>query len=1002
MIWNIKQAALLLLILIAIRGTTMAQTQPAETAKNHWVDSVFQSLSAEQRIAQLIWINSAADKNISSQLKVAELIKKYNLGGVIFFTGNPGKQVELTNFYQASAQTPLFVAMDAEWGAGMRLHNVMPFPYNMMMGASHNPELIKQATTEMAKQMKRLGVQVSLGPVVDINTQPLNPIIGMRSFGESPKQVAACGIAYMQGLQENNILAIAKHFPGHGDTQSDSHLTLPLVPYSRERLDSVELYPFKELTQNGVAGVMSAHLNVPQLDSTKGIPSSLSAKILDGILRDEWNYHGLVITDAMNMAGAKSFGAPGEIEVLALKAGNDVVEFPEDVEQTIAGINKAIESGLLTQIEIDFKCRKVLAAKYDAGLNKLAPVSRVNLMEDLNTPQAELVKRKLIEASLTLLENQNDLIPLKRLDSLKIACLTVGETTETPFQSMLSEYTKTDNFFLPEQFTEEQLNAIKIKLQDYNLVIAGLHLYESKTRRSMQVGSLQKVRPQRPYGLTDETENLLNYLSNNKKSIVVFFSSPYALTEVRNFTPPAGLIMAYQNDSLVQELAAQQIFGGVGASGKLPITLGSYYKIGDGLNIDKAVRMKYTIPEEAGMNSTRLNLRIDSLVHDAIAKRATPGCSVLAAKDGKIIFRKTYGYHTYANRIPVLENDLYDLASVTKVSGALAAVLKLSDEGKINIDDKFSAYWPDWKNRLFHRSDKENLGWREILAHQAGLIPYLTYWEETAKDGQLKKRWYSVQKTDDYQLEVAPNLFLKNDFKKKIYKDIRKSKLNPPGKYVYSGLSFLLIPQITEDLSGQTYTDFLDANYYHLLGAYNITYNPLNKFPKSRIVPTEYDSYYRKQQIQGTVHDEAAAVFGGVAGNAGLFANANDLAKLIEMYMQMGTYGGEQYLSQATMKEFTRVQFPGNNNRRGLGFDKPLLNNSELSPEQSYPCPGASPESFGHSGFTGTFVWADPTYKLIYIFLSNRVYPTREGNMLGKLNVRTNILQAFYDEIKKK
>nr|WP_320000454.1 glycoside hydrolase family 3 N-terminal domain-containing protein [uncultured Draconibacterium sp.] len=1000
MIWNIKQAALLLLILIAIQRTAMAQTQPAETDKNHWVDSVFQSLSAEQRIAQLIWINSAADKNISSQLKVAELIKKYNLGGVIFFTGNPEKQVELTNFYQASAQTPLFVAMDAEWGAGMRLHNVMPFPYNMMMGASHNPKLIKQATTEMAKQMKRLGVQVSLGPVVDINTQPLNPIIGMRSFGESPKQVTACGIAYMQGLQENNILAIAKHFPGHGDTQSDSHHTLPLVPYSRERLDSVELYPFKELTQNGVAGVMSAHLNVPQLDSTKGIPSSLSAKILDGILRDEWNYHGLVITDAMNMAGAKSFGAPGEIEVLALKAGNDVVEFPADVEQTIAGIKKAIKSGLLTQDEIDFKCRKVLAAKYEAGLNKLAPVSRVNLMDDLNTPQAELVKRKLIETSLTLLENQNDLIPLKRLDTLKIACLTVGETTATPFQSMLSKYTKTDNFFLPEQFTEEQLNAVKIKLQDYNLVIADLHLYESKTRRSMQVGSLQNARAQRPYGLTDETENLLNYLSNNKKSIVVFFSSPYALTEVRNFTPPAGLIMAYQNDSLVQELAAQQIFGGIGASGKLPITLGSYYKIGDGLNINKAVRMKYTIPEEAGMNSTRLNHRIDSLVHDAIAKRATPGCSVLAAKDGKIIFQKTYGYHTYANRIPVLENDLYDLASVTKVSGALAAVLKLSDEGKINIDDKFSAYWPDWKNRLFHRSDKEDLGWREILAHQAGLIPYLTYWEETAKDGQLKKRWYSVQKTDDYQLEVAPNLFLKNDFKKKIYQDIRKSKLNPPGKYVYSGLSFLLIPQITKDLSGQTYTDFLDANYYHLLGAYNITYNPLNKFPKSRIVPTEYDSYYRKQQIKGTVHDEAAAVFGGVAGNAGLFANANDLAKLIEMYMQMGTYGGEQYLSQATMKEFTRVQFPGNNNRRGLGFDKPLLNNSELSPEQSYPCPGASPESFGHSGFTGTFVWADPTYKLIYIFLSNRVYPTREGNTLGKLNVRTNILQAFYDEIK--
>ncbi|WP_320112582.1 glycoside hydrolase family 3 N-terminal domain-containing protein [Draconibacterium orientale] len=1002
MIWNMKQTALLLLLFFVIGATAMAQTQPAETDKNHWVDSVFQTLSTEQRIAQLVWINTAADKNIASQLKVAGLIKKYNLGGVIFFTGDPVKQAELTNFYQASAQTPLFVAMDAEWGAAMRLPGVMPFPYNMMMGASHSPELIKQATTEMAKQMKRLGVQVSLGPVVDINTQPLNPIIGMRSFGESPKQVTACGIAYMQGLQENNILAIAKHFPGHGDTQTDSHLTLPLVPYTRERLDSVELYPFKELAKNGVAGVMSAHLNVPQLDSIKGIPSSLSTKILNGILRDEWNYQGLVITDAMNMAGAKSYGKPGEIEALALKAGNDVVEFPKDVEQTIAGIKKAIESGLLTQEEIDFKCRKVLAAKYDAGLNKLAPVSRINLMEDLNSAEAELVKRKLIEASLTLLENQNDIIPLKRLDTLKIACLTVGESTVTPFQAMLSKYTRTDNFFLPEQFTKEELNTVKAKLQDYNLVIAGLHLYESKTRRSMQVGSLQKAKPERPYGLSNETENLLHYLSNNKKSIVVFFSSPYALTEVRDFTPPAGLIMAYQKDSLVQELAAQQIFGGIGALGKLPVTLGNYYKMGDGLQISKPVRMKYTIPEEVGMNSTRLNHRIDSLVSDAIAKRATPGCSVLAAKDGKIVFRKTYGYHTYEERIPVSGNDLYDLASVTKVSGALAAVLKLSDEGKININDKFSAYWPDWKKRLFHSSDKEDLGWREILAHQAGLIPYINYWSETTKNGQLKKRWYSVQKTDDYQLEVAPNLFLENSFTKKIYKDIRKSKLNSPGKYVYSGLSFLLIPEITQNLSGQAYTDFLDANYYHSLGAYNITYNPLNKFPKSRIVPTEYDSYYRKQQVQGTVHDEAAAVFGGVAGNAGLFANANDLAKLIQMYLQMGTYGGEQYVSQSTMKEFTRVQFPENNNRRGLGFDKPLLNNNELSPEQSYPCPGASPESFGHSGFTGTFVWADPTYNLVYIFLSNRVYPTREGNMLGKLNVRTNILQAFYDEMKSK
>lgn len=997
---RIKKAVLLLFIFIVTWGTTFAQLRTDDQIEKSWVDSVFQSLTPEQRIAQLVWINTAANKDIASQLKVANLIKKYNLGGVIFFTGDAERQVELTNVYQASAQTPLLVAMDAEWGVGMRLPNVISFPYNMMMGASYNPELIKQTTAEMARQMKRLGVQVSLGPVVDINTQPLNPIIGMRSFGESPELVAECGLAYIQGLQENNIIAVAKHFPGHGDTQTDSHFTLPVVPYSSERLDSVELYPFEKLTKQGIAGVMTAHLYVPQLDNQKGIPSSLSSKIIDGILREKWDYQGLIVTDAMNMAGAQTFGKPGEIEVLALKAGNDVVEFPKDVEKAIEGIKKAVDSGVLSQEEIDIKCQRVLAAKYRAGLARITPVPLKNLMQDLNTPQAELVKRKMIEASLTLLENQNELIPLKGLDTLKVACLAVGRTMETPFQKMLSKYTQTDNFYLPEQFTATELEDIKTKLKDYNLVITGLHLYESKNRHSMQVGNTQKVKPLRSYGLTYETENLLDYLGNKNKSIVVFFSSPYALAEVSRFTPPAGLMMAYQNDSLVQELSAQLIFGGIGASGKLPVNIGNYYKMGDGLKIDHAVRLKYTIPEEVGMNSQRLTHRVDSIVYEAISKKATPGCSVLAAKDGKIIFSKTYGYHTYDKRTPVSEDDLYDLASVTKVSASLAAVLKLTDEGKIDLDKKFSDYWPDWKKGLFHPSNKENLGWREILAHQAGLIPYLNYWTETVKEGKLENRWYSFQKTDKYQLEVAPGLFLKNTFTKRIYRDIRKSELNPPGKYVYSGLAFLLIPQITKNITGQLFTEFLDKNFYHSLGAYNITYNPLDKFPKDRIVPTEYDSYYRKRQIQGTVHDEAAADFGGVSGNAGLFANANDLVKLVEMYMQMGTYGGVQYLKKETMEEFTQVQFPGNGNRRGLGFDKPLLNNKEVAPEQSYPCPGASPESFGHSGFTGTFIWADPTNRLTYIFLSNRVYPTREGNMLGKLNIRTNILQVFYDEIK--
>ncbi|RKD92205.1 glycoside hydrolase family 3 N-terminal domain-containing protein [Mangrovibacterium diazotrophicum] len=995
-----KKLIFLFGILFTLAGQCLAQFNTQNPEQEQWVDSVFQSLTPDQRIAQLIWINAYADDKVEAQMKVADLVKKYNLGGVIFFTGNPEKQVQLTNLYQSVAQTPLLIAMDAEWGVGMRLYGVTSFPYNMMMGASYDPELVEQATNQMAQQMKRLGVQVSFGPVADINTQPLNPIIGMRSFGESPKEVTELSLAYAKGLQKNGIIAVAKHFPGHGDTQADSHLTLPLVPYDRARLDSVELYPFKHMVEQGVTGIMSAHLHVPHLDDHDGIPSSLSPKVITGILRDEWSFDGLVVTDAMNMGGAKAFGEPGELEALALKAGNDVVEFPKDFVVALEGIKKALKEGKLTWAEIDEKCHRVLKAKYWAGLADYSPLSAKNLMADLNSPEVELAKRKMIEASITLLENKNEILPLQGLDTLTVACVAVGRTEETPFQKMLGKYTKTTNFFLPERFTAEQLAELKTRLKDYNLVVAGVHLYEAKRRHSMQVGNMQAVKPERPYGLTDETEALLEYLGTEKKAVEVFFSSPYALAEVKDFKAPAGLIMAYQNDTLVQELSAQLIFGGIGAKGKLPVSLGNYYRAGDGIQLDGVGRLKYTIAEEAGMSSARLSHRIDSIANDAIAQQATPGCSVFAVKDGKVIFSKTYGYHTFDKRIPVSEDDLYDLASVTKVSAATAAVLKLTDEGMIDLDDRFSDYWTDWRKGLFHRSNKEDLGWREILAHRSGLIPYIQYWKETMKDKeQLIEKWYMPQSEDGYSLEVAPGLFLKDKFKKTVYRDIRLSSINPPGKYVYSGITFLLIPELTEKLSGKSYVEFLDDNYYKPLGAYHVTYKPLEKYSKDQIIPTEYDSLYRKQLVQGTVHDEAAAVMGGVSGNAGLFANANDLAKMVQMYMQMGSYGGRQYLSEATMKEFTRYQFPEENNRRGLGFDKPLVNNKEVDAEDSYPCPGASPESFGHSGFTGTFIWADPKYKLVYVFLSNRVYPTRDNNLLGKLNVRTNILQVFYDEI---
>lgn len=989
-----------LILFLFLTQVSQAQVNLEKLLHHPWVDSVFNSLTTEQRVAQLVWIDVTAKNNLPKQLKDAELIKKYGFGGIIFFEGDPVVQANLTNFYRSISTTPPLAVMDAEWGIGMRLPGIMPFPYNMAMGATGDTSLVKDATKEMARQMKRIGINIALGPACDINTEPMNPIIGMRSFGESRDLVTKFSLAYMHGLQENGIMATAKHYPGHGDTQTDSHLMLPLLPYSRERLDSLELYPFRQLSKAGIGCIMTAHLHVPAIDSLKELPSSLSAKIVDQILHKEWMFKGLVITDAMNMQGAKGYEHPGRLEVLALKAGNDVVEYPADPELSVKAILEALKNKEITQTEIELKCRKVLAAKLWCGLNHWSKVDQNNLFSEVNTPFAELVKRRIIENSLTLLENKQGIIPVGHLESTRIAAVSVGSERITPFQKMLAKYTKIDFYQLKSDFDKSDRLALEKKLKEYDLVVAGIHsMYESKLRQSLQVGILQHERPLRPYGITAELDSLFAFLSDKQKTIAVIFANPYGLGEIKAPIHTDGLIMAYQNDSLVQELSAQLIFGGIGASGKLPVSVPGKFKAGDGLVIQQPIRLKYTLPEEAGIQSGRLYRQIDSIVDNALQKKAFPGCNVLVAKDGKVIFHKAYGYHGYDRVIPEKEEDLYDLASVTKITGGLPVWLKLYDEDKINPDEKVATYYPEWKNRLFHRSNKATITVRELLSHQSGLTPFVPFYKKTIEAGKISRDRYRFEPDPNHSLEVAKGLYLDNRFPDHVYKSIRKSALKSRGKYVYSDLPFVLTPKITSGISGNSFVEELDNNFYKPLGAYRITYNPLAKFMEDEIVPTEKDDYYRKQQLLGTVHDESSAVLGGISGNAGLFATANDLAKLYQMYLQMGTYGGRQYLKESTMKEFTRVQFPQNNNRRGLGFDKPLLNNAEVSEKDAYPIKAASPESFGHSGYTGTYVWIDPKFGLVYIFLSNRVFPTRENNKISELNVRTEIQRIIYSNL---
>ncbi len=586
--------------------------------------------------------------------------------------------------------------------------------------------------------------------------------------------------------------------------------------------------------------------------------------------------------------------------------------------------------------------------------------------------QEELSRRQAIEASLVLLENRQNRLPLDRLDTLKIAALSVGESPLPAFQRMLSRYTKVDPFHLPDSSDPEKIISLKKELSSYNLIIAGI------TEPS-------------------DIEPLYDYLTREKKSVLVLFAEASLLTKINLAEKPEALLLALQDGLLNQELSAQLIFGGIGTTGRLSGNIGEFYPAGSGISIEKPIRLKYTIPEELGLDGTRLSNGIDSIVNNALAKEAFPGCNVLVAKEGKVIFSKVYGYHTYDKIDPVREDDLYDLASVTKISGGLPGIMKLYDNGLIDPDEKVSVYFPEWRNRLFHRSDKEEITLRELLSHQSGLTPSIPFWKKTMKEGSLSPKYYSITKDNRYLLYVAPDIWLKSNFIDYINKEIRKSPLTTRGKYVYSDLPLLIASQIVTRITGIPFQEYVDQEFYQPLGATTVTYLPLNKFPRERIIPTENDQLYRKIQLQGSVHDESSATMGGLSGNAGLFASANDLAKLMQLYLQEGSYGGKQYLKKETVTEFTKVQFPQNGNRRGMGFDKPLLNNREVTPEESYPTKNASPESFGHSGYTGTFVWIDPKCQLVYIFLSNRVFPTRENNRISEMNVRTDILKILYE-----
>jgi beta-glucosidase-like glycosyl hydrolase/CubicO group peptidase (beta-lactamase class C family) len=943
-----------------------------DSQEARWVDSVFNSLNPAQRVGQLFMLRAHSDKDSAYEQNLENLIRKYQPGGLCFFQGTPERQAMLTTRYQmAHPRLPMIISMDAEWGLGMRLReSTISFPKQLTLGAIQDNKLIYNMGQEVARECRRLGVHMNFAPVADVNNNPENPVINDRSFGEDRINVAEKCYQYMLGMQEGGVLACAKHFPGHGDTDVDSHEELPVLTQDRHRLDSLELYPFQVLAKAGVSSIMVAHLNVPALDNRAKRPTTLSRPTVTGLLRENMHYDGLIVTDAMEMQGVTKYFKPGEAELEALKAGNDIILLPGNLPDAFKTILEAMQTGELNQQQVDASVKRVLRAKYRLGLMHRPAVDPFAIRADLNRPKAMLLKRQLLENALTLVRDDTGLAGFAQLDKLRIATVAIGDSAKTPFQTTCGWYGPMDHFQRPQDRPSEMDYGLLETLKAYDIVLVSIHGMKSKA-------AVQ-------YGVSNSALGFLQRLEKNGvRTGVVVFGNPYSL---KFFEKTPLLVCAYNDEPLTQELAAQALFGAVDFKGQLPVTAAPNAQFGQGIQKtypDK--RMAFDLPESVGLSSDTL-ATMDIIIQDMINTGAAPGCQVLVARNNRVVWYKAYGYQTYEQTTPVALDNLYDLASVTKITATTPAMMQLSEQGCINLQLPIGNYLPEAQG-----TNKENLTIAEMMAHHAGLISWIPFYESTlAQNGLPDQHIYHRQADADSPVPVAKDMYMVQDWVDTLWHTIFQSELRERRNYRYSDLGLYLSARVIEKQTGQTLDAYVDEAFYQPLGMATTTYNPWKRNWITRCVPTEEDRYFRQQRLQGYVHDMGAAMLGGVAGHAGVFSNANDLAKLFQMLLNGGHYAGRQYLSAETVRLFT-TRYP-RSSRRGLGFDMKDQDASH-NPNMSTL---AGPNTFGHLGFTGNAVWVDPESQLIFIFLSNRTYPTMRNNKLITMDYRIRLQDLVY------
>ncbi|MGV3641901.1 MAG: glycoside hydrolase family 3 N-terminal domain-containing protein [Adhaeribacter sp.] len=969
-----KHILTLAFILSTLLASGQAFMQPTPAAQR-WVDSTFNKLSKKEKIAQLMVLRMSERRGkevVFFEKEVAANSRKYNVGSICLFQGTSAQQAGVINRLQAQAKTPLLVCVDGETGLGMRFGDVTPFPDQLTLGAVPDAALAYKLGAAIGEQCKRIGIHVDYAPVVDINNNPNNPVINFRSLGEDKYKVALLGTQVMKGMQQAGVMACAKHFPGHGDVAVDSHLDLPVINKTLPQLNDLELYPFRQLVNEGVGSVMVAHLYIPAIDTTRNQATSLSKNNVTTLLRKDLGFKGLTFTDALEMKGVSKFYPQGAAAAQSIIAGNDMLCLPGDVKNSIRSVRKARREGKLSWADIDEKVRRVLLAKYHLGLNQRQVIDTTNLRADLNARVAGL-KKEVYQNAITLLRQDDSLaLPLKK--GGKVAYVGLGISSANHLATALQQAYNADLFYFDYKADSTQARALLRQLGSrYETIVIGMH-----QMRKYPAGN---------FGISPAAVNLVQALQQKPGAITLVFGNPYT---IKNFGGARNLLACYEDDPLMHDVALSVLQGSAIAKGKLPVTVSEQYAYGSGILRDYALPL--VSPQAAGLNPEKLEL-VDRLAQQAIKQGATPGSVLLVARKGKVGFLKAYGNSQYYGGEPVSPETVYDLASLTKTTATTMAVMKLYEEGRLDLNKTLGDYLP-W----VQGSDKAPLKIKDVLLHEAGLVSYIPFYRETVEgtSGKPKPGFYSSAPSEAFPVRVGEQMYLRGDWEDSIKARILRSKLGPAGKYVYSDNDFIFLGKVVEQISGQSLDAYVRQTFYLPLGMMSTTFKPREHTALNVVAPTEREGFFRGQLVRGDVHDPGAALFGGVAGHAGLFSNAYDLAKLYQLLLNGGELNGLRLLKKETIDLFTA--YHSNISRRGLGFDKPEKDNATR--KQPYPTASASPATYGHTGFTGIGVWADPQEDLLYIYLSNRVHPDGSNKLLD-LSTRGRIHEAIYQAIEK-